>query len=498
MALGEREGELLIRHVRQNELHIHAAFGRERERHDHRLVEDEVRRHDAHIALGVVEDVEIHALAHALVIERAVGIRQDVAGGLRQRALRHAEIAAVGIGVRLALVHAPHLQEHERERAHGLALQTHGRVLPHAVDAHQVRVLVGKVHAAGEADAPVDDGDLAVVAVVVIRAHERAQRREHLAADAQRLHALGVTVRQAVERARAVIEHAHLDAGAHPLLQDLQDAAPDVALLDDEIFKENEVLGRLQRLDERADLVLPHGVVGDGSIFIHGVVAGAQRVLGEVVHLGQLGAQAGHELGLARDVLHGAHDALLHAAVGVAVADIELHEQVQQHAERGQCHDEDDPGDLRRRAAGLVDEVDDDRDAHHAQNDRQRGVVAAEIVRAKHHDGDLQHEQQRDDHRAAEHNVEQPALAAVQQADLIVVLKPVFPVFAHARTSFRVVIFLSYPKSRKRSRDIPVDFPAARRRKTTAASRKQLRDAAASVRALNACACFSDTGPTGR
>ena len=119
-----------------------------------------------------------------------------------------------------------------------------------------------------------------MVAVVVIRAHERAQRREHLAADAQRLHALGIAVRQAVERARAVIEHAHLDAGAHPLLQDLQDAAPDVALLDDEIFKENEVLGRLQRLDERADLVLPHGVVGDSSVFIHGVVAGAQRVLG--------------------------------------------------------------------------------------------------------------------------------------------------------------------------------------------------------------------------
>ena len=496
MPLGEGEGELLVRHVRQNELHVHAALGRERERHDHRLVEDEVRRHDAHIALGVVEDVEIHALAHTLVVERAVGIRQDVAARARQRAQGHIEIAAVGIGVRLALVHAPHLQEHERERAHGLALEAHGRVLPHAVDAHEIGIFIGEVHAAGEADAPVDDGDLAVVAVVVIRAHERAQRREHLAADAERLHALGVAVGQAVERARAVIEYAHLDAGAHPLLQDLQDAAPDVALLDDEIFKENEVLGRLQRLDERADLVLPHGVVGDGSVFIHGVVAGAQRVLGEVVHLGQLGAQAGHELGLARDVLHGAQDALLHAAVGVAVADIELHEQVQQHAERGQRHDEDDPGDLRRRAAGLVDEVDDDRDAHHAQNDRQRGVVAAEIVRAEHHDGDLQHEQQRDDHRAAKHNVEQSALAAVQQADLIVVLKPVF---VHARTSFRVVIFLSYPKSRKRSRDIPVDFPAARRGgKTTAASRKQLRDAAASVRALNACACFSDTGPTGR
>ena len=220
------------------------------------------------------------------------------------------------------------------------------------------------------------------------------------------------------------------------------------------------MLGRLQRLDERADLVLPHGVVGHGGVFIHGVVAGAQRVLGEVVHLGQLGAQAGHELGLARDVLHGAEDALLHAAVGVAVANIELHEQVQQHAERGQRHDEDDPGDLRRRTAGFVDEVDDDRYAQHTQDDRQRGVIAAEIVRAEHHQADLQHEQQRDDHRAAKHDVEQPALAAAQQADLVVVLKPVV---AHARTSFCVVIFLSYPKFRKRSRDIPVDFPAAKK-----------------------------------
>ena len=45
-------------------------------------------------------------------------------------------------------------------------------------------------------------------------------------------------------------------------------------------------------------------------VSVHGVVAGAQRVLSEVVHLWQLGAQAGHELGLARDVLHGAEDAL--------------------------------------------------------------------------------------------------------------------------------------------------------------------------------------------
>ena len=44
VSLGEGEGELLVRHVRQNELHVHAALGRERERHDHRLVEDEVRR----------------------------------------------------------------------------------------------------------------------------------------------------------------------------------------------------------------------------------------------------------------------------------------------------------------------------------------------------------------------------------------------------------------------------------------------------------------------
>ena len=68
------------------------------------------------------------------------------------------------------------------------------------------------------------------------------------------------------------------------------------------------------------------------------------------MHLGQLGAQVGHELGLARDVLHGAEDALLHAAVGVAVADIELHEQVQQHAERGQRLVRRN-GDVRRREA---------------------------------------------------------------------------------------------------------------------------------------------------
>ena len=272
-----------------------------------------------------------------------------------------------------------------------------------------------------------------MVAVIIVGADKRAQRREHLAADAQRLHAPGIAVRQTVERARAVIEHAHLNAGAHLFLQDLEDAPPDVALLDDEVFEEDKVLGRLQRVEQRADLILPHGVVGNGGVFIHGIVTGAQRVLGEVVHLGQLGAQARHELGLPRHILHGAHDALLHAAVCVTVADIELHEQVQQHAERGQRHDEHDPCDLRRRAAGLVDQIDDEHDRQHMHDAGQRGVVAAEIVRTERHDGDLKQQQHDDDHRAAEHNIQQAALAAAQQTDLIIVLKPNL---AHKRTSF--------------------------------------------------------------
>ena len=271
-----------------------------------------------------------------------------------------------------------------------------------------------------------------MVAVVIIGADKRAQRREHLAADAERLHALGVAVGQAVERARAVIEHAHLDAGAHLFLKDLEDAAPDVALLDDEVFQKNEPLGRLQRVEQRADLILPHGVVGDGGVFIHRIVAGAQRVLGKVMHLGQLGAQTRHEPGLPRHILHGAHDALLHAAVGIAVADIELHEQVQQHAERGQRHDEHDPCDLCRRAAGLVDQMDDEHDRQRVRDAGQRGVIAAEIVRAEHHHADLQQQQHDNDHRAAEHDVQQAALAAAQQTDLVVVLEPDL---AHKRTS---------------------------------------------------------------
>ena len=253
VSLGEGEGELLVRYVRQNELHVHAALGRERERHDHRLVEDEVRRHDAHIALGVVEDVEIHALAHTLVVERAVGIRQDVAARARQRAQGHIEIAAVGIGVRLALVHAPHLQEHERERAHGLALETHGRVLPHAVDAHEIGIFIGEVHAAGEADAPVDDGDLGVVAPVGARREPwEPQRRVGAHLDSCAAEPPHEPFGK-FPRTDGVVEQPHLHAGTRLADEDVGDGVADAVVGEDVVGEMDVAAGTLQGGDQRGE-----------------------------------------------------------------------------------------------------------------------------------------------------------------------------------------------------------------------------------------------------
>lgn len=70
----------------------------------------------------------------------------------------------------------PHLQKLSRQRTDCLALQHHGGILPAAMLLDVVDVLIGKIHAAGKTDPPVNDKNFPVVAIIIVSGDERLHR----------------------------------------------------------------------------------------------------------------------------------------------------------------------------------------------------------------------------------------------------------------------------------------------------------------------------------
>ena len=95
---------------------------------------------------------------------------------------------------------------------------------------------------------------------------------------------------------------------------------------------------------------------------------------------------------------------------------VALRVEIQQRAEGGQGHDDDDPGDL---GAGVVPAV-EQKERHHDGEDQVDGVVVrqvfAQVAEAHHHQRDLQQQKQQDEARPAEHRPQQTVAAPLQQA----------------------------------------------------------------------------------
>ena len=109
-----------------------------------------------------------------------------------------------------------------------------------------------------------------------MRGDERAQRREHLAGNAELFELFGIGIGQQRDRAGAVVQHAHLDARVDLFLENFKDAAPHVALPDDEILEEDEVLGLLELVAHDLERIVAEGEVLRLCVLIAGEAAGIQ------------------------------------------------------------------------------------------------------------------------------------------------------------------------------------------------------------------------------
>ena len=106
-------------------------------------------------------------------------------------------LGAEGAVVRLTGAESvPEVEEHHGETPRSIALDAQGGVLPVAEALLRVDILVGQVHAAGVGDAPVDDHDLAVVAVV----HHQREHRHHRVEGMHRMCARSMRTTKSVGR----------------------------------------------------------------------------------------------------------------------------------------------------------------------------------------------------------------------------------------------------------------------------------------------------------
>ena len=201
----------------------------------HLVIQDQIRRHDVHIAGGRMDHVQVHFLAHPLVIQRAVGVGQHVTVGL-QSDFFQILYNIIFEGIQIFFRDIPHLQKHQRKAHDRIAVDHHRRILPVAETHLLVDVLVGQIDAAGERHLAVHDEDFPVIPVVLAGGKHGLQRHEHLALDAPFFHFLRIIMGQQGKTAGAVVHEPHLHALLHLSLQDFQNGVPHHTGRQDKIF----------------------------------------------------------------------------------------------------------------------------------------------------------------------------------------------------------------------------------------------------------------------
>ena len=393
VAAGDRKDQLFIRDARRDDPHIHAPLGRQHQRPLHLVAQDQVGRGDVYIPLGAVDKVEVDILAHPLVVQRVVGVGQhsgSLPGGV-------ADGRQIGLdGRHFFLRRTPHLQKNQRQIAHGVALQPHAGVLPAAVGVGQVEVFVRQIVAAGVADLPVNDSDLAVVAVVHKDVQHRHDGVEHPALDAPLLQLFGKGGVHKPDAAHVVVKNAHLYPGGGPLGQNILNALPGDGILDGVVLHKNKVLGFAQV----GLLGLQRGV-GVTVVGHIGVAAGGIVSLGlQVVDLVLQGRVLGHGGAVQRRGIVGLQ---LRIGAGEPPAhDVDRpaapEQKIQADAKDGKGQNDNDP----RKFGGAVGvaAVDAQRQQkrQHADGQLHPGVVAGQLQGGPH---DPQHLQQHAQHSNA-------------------------------------------------------------------------------------------------
>ena len=349
------------------------------------------------IAVRVAEHIDVDVLAHLVVVQRLLAVGHNVS-----RRIRRFRGNGDGGEIRLFFIDVPHLQKHQRKAPHGLAPQHDGGILPVSEAFPPVNILIGEIDPAVEGNPVVDHQNFAVVAVIVVCGDKGRDGREHLRPDAQLAEASGIVVGQSRHLAHAVVHHAHIHACLCLALQHVENAAPHIALLDDEVLHIDEPLRLFQLLQHGGELVLAQREVADLCADADGEAAAAAAVAVQVVCAGAVLRKRFQHRAVLRYGVFCLLDQAFHPTLDRAVSQICLGVGEEDRAGDGKQRDEHEPGQFGGGIHSIVEQIQhhDDRKA-----DLKRGKVRDILLEPaveRHEEQHLKRKQQDDQKQTAE------------------------------------------------------------------------------------------------
>lgn len=257
---GHEIDDFLVRDAWGDDSDVDAFFGGEGEGVHNFAVANEIWGGDAKGFGGAVDEVEIDVFGDGLVVDGggAGAIDGGKAGGVGALSIRGGLGFGLGFwGVWLGLLaweevvegkgsfamEIPGCEEKGEKVGDGGAGEADAAVFPVAVEGFEIGIFVGEVDATGVANLAVDDGDFAVVAVVVEAIDAGVELVGGDAMDAEGFELVVVTGGESKDAAEIVIHNVDFDAFLDFFLEDGEDLIPDMARADDEVFEEDVFLG---------------------------------------------------------------------------------------------------------------------------------------------------------------------------------------------------------------------------------------------------------------
>ena len=244
----------LIRNMWHNNLHFYSTFCSSCQRINHLIVQDQIRCHNMHILLGMIQDVEIHFFSYILMVKRTVSIWDDVTVFAAEPRLLFCQILCIIL--RLSLRNIPHLQEHHGKTLHGIAFDFDRCIFPVSEPDFLVDIFICQIDTSGKCNLSVNHTDFPVIPVILAGRKDGYDRSKFLALDSIFPELLRILIRQKADTAGSVIHQAYFHALFHLFTQDLQDSVPHISFSDNKIFHENKFFCLIQFLDQNRKFVI--------------------------------------------------------------------------------------------------------------------------------------------------------------------------------------------------------------------------------------------------
>ena len=250
VSLGHHVGKLVVvRNAGDKNPHVHPRVGGDAQGFLHGLLHGVIGGGEVEHLLGGGDELQIDFFNGIVrVVQGPVGKGLAPAPGAFHFVPGAVVVVLVVEG---APHHLPHLHELGGEPPDPRALDADGGVLPVSEADDEVGVFVGDVDAPGIGELPVDDGDFPVIPVVEVDAvHIAVNGVEGLHLNARVLEILERLVGKAGEVAEIIEGDVDFHAGGGPLLQNGEDAVPELSLRQDVVLQKNIDLRLLQVLDQ--------------------------------------------------------------------------------------------------------------------------------------------------------------------------------------------------------------------------------------------------------